>query len=66
MQDIMNVFIEVRDGLYGQELVYDHHPKQPDDAMHSLVFSLCAAYMAIGDAGLTGPSSSSNDTFLNG
>jgi len=66
MQDIMNVFIEVRDGLYGQELVYDHHPKQPDDAMHSLVFSLCAAYMAIGDAGLTGPSSSSNDMFLNG
>jgi hypothetical protein len=58
MQDILNVFIEVRDGLYGQELFYDHHPKQPDDAMHSLVFAICAAYMAIGDAGLIGPSSS--------
>lgn len=57
MQDLMNVFIEVRDGLYGQELIYDHHPKQPDDAMHSLVFAMCGAYMAIGDAGLIGPSS---------
>ena len=58
MQDLLNVFIEVRDGLYGQELIYDHHPKQPDDAMHSLVFAVCGAYMAIGDAGLVGPSSS--------
>lgn len=57
MQDILNVYIEVRDGLYGQELIYDHHPKQPDDAMHSLVFAVCAAYMATGDAGLIGPSS---------
>ena len=57
MQDLLNVFIEVKDGLYGQELMYDHHPKQPDDAMHSLVFSVCAAYMAVGDAGLIGPSS---------
>lgn len=58
MQDILNIFIEVRDGLYGQELIYDHHPKQPDDAMHSLVFAVCAAYQAVGDAGLIGPSSS--------
>jgi hypothetical protein len=58
MQDLMNVFVEVRDGLYGQELIYDHHPKQPDDAMHSLVFCVCAAYMAIGDSSLLGPSSS--------
>lgn len=57
MQDILNVFVEVRDGLYGQELIYDHHPKQPDDAMHSLLFGVCAAYMASGDAGLLGPSS---------
>lgn len=57
MQDILNVFIEVRDGLFGQELIYDHHPKQPDDAMHSLVFAVCAAYMAVGDAGLVGASS---------
>ena len=61
MQDLLNVFIEIRDGIYGQELIYDHHPKQPDDAMHSLVFSVCAAYMAIGDAGLLGPSSTAKD-----
>jgi len=61
MQDILNVFIEVKDGLYGQELMYGHHPKQPDDALHSLVFCVCAAYMAIGDASLAGPSSSSAD-----
>jgi hypothetical protein len=52
MQDLLNVFIEVRDGMYGQELVYDHHPKQPDDAMHSLVFAVCAGYMAAGDMSL--------------
>jgi len=61
MQDILNVFIEVKDGLYGQELTYGHHPKHPDDAMHSLVFSVCAAYMAAGDAGLTGPSSTARE-----
>lgn len=61
MQDILNIFIEVRDGMYGQELFYDHHPKQPDDAMHSLVFSVCGAYMTIGDAGLIGPSSTAGN-----
>jgi hypothetical protein len=61
MQDILNVFIEVRDGLFGQELIYDHHPKQPDDAMHSLVFAACAAYMAVGDSGLLGFSSTAGD-----
>jgi hypothetical protein len=58
MQDLLNVYMEVRDGLYGQELIYDHHPKQPDDAMHSLVYAVCSAYMLIGDISLTGPSSS--------
>jgi hypothetical protein len=56
MQDLMNIFVEVRDGMFGQELIYDHHPKQPDDAMHSLLFSVCAAYLAAGDACLLGPS----------
>jgi hypothetical protein len=66
MQDILNVFIEVRDGLFGQELIYDHHPKQPDDALHSLVFAVCAAYMAVGDAGLIGPSSSAGPDAIEG
>lgn len=61
MQDILNVFVEVKDGLYGQELIYGHHPKQPDDAIHSLVFAVCAAYMAIGDSCLTGPSSDAKE-----
>jgi hypothetical protein len=61
MQDILNIFMEVRDGLYGQELIYDHNPKQPDDAMHSLVFAVCAAYMTVGDASLLGPSSSARE-----
>jgi hypothetical protein len=61
MQDILNVFIEVKDGLYGQELIYDHHPKQPDDALHSLVFSVCAAYQAMGDTSLLGPSSTAGE-----
>jgi len=61
MQDVLNIYIEVKDGLYGQELVYDHHAKQPDDAMHSLVFAVCAAYMAAGDACLLGSSSSAKE-----
>ena len=64
MQDILNVFIEVKDGIFGQELIYGHHPKQPDDAMHSLVFSACMAYMIMGDAGLTGPSSTARDELV--
>jgi hypothetical protein len=65
MQDLLNVYMEVRDGLYGQELIYDHHPKQPDDAMHSLVYAVCAGYMLIGDLVLNGPSSSAGKVDFN-
>lgn len=61
MQDILNVYVEVKDGLYGQEMFYGHKDSQPDDAMHSLVFAACSAYMAIGDVSLIGPSSSARD-----
>jgi hypothetical protein len=61
MQDLLNVYIEVKDGLYGQEMFYTHNDNQPDDAMHSLVYAACSAYMAIGDVGLLGPSSSARE-----
>jgi hypothetical protein len=61
MQDILNVYVEVKDGLYGQEMFYGHKDSQPDDAMHSLVFAACAGYMAIGDISLLGPSSSAKE-----
>jgi hypothetical protein len=61
MQDLLNVYVEVKDGMYGQEMFYNHNPNQPDDAMHSLLFAVCAGYMAAGDACLQGPSSSSRE-----
>jgi hypothetical protein len=61
MQDLLNVYVEVKDGMYGQEMFYNHNPNQPDDAMHSLVFAVCSAYMAAGDISLQGASSSARD-----
>jgi hypothetical protein len=61
MQDILNVYVEVKDGMYGQEMFYSHNPNQPDDAIHSLVFAVCAAYMAVGDISLQGASSSARE-----
>jgi hypothetical protein len=58
MQDILNVYVDVRDGMNGQEMFYNHKDGQPDDAMHSLLFAVCAAYMAVGDISLQGASSS--------
>lgn len=61
MQDLLNIYIEVKDGLYGQEMFYTHNDNQPDDAMHSLVYAACSAYMAVGDVGLLGASSSARE-----
>jgi len=61
MQDFLNIYMDVRDGMYGQEVFYSHKADQPDDAMHSLVFAVCSAYLAVGDACLTGPSTSAQD-----
>lgn len=57
MQDILNVFIEVKDGLYRQELFYRHAPNQPDDFLHALNWAVCQAYVMAGDSVLNGPSS---------
>jgi hypothetical protein len=62
MQDILNIFIEVKEGNFGrQDLFYRHKPDQPDDFFHALNFAVCQAYMVIGDAVLSGPSSSAED-----
>ena len=63
MQDILNIYVEVKDGLYGQEMFYGHKDEQPDDALHSLVFAACAAYQAAGDVCLQGASSTARDEY---
>ncbi len=61
IQDILNVYLEVKDGLYRQELFYRHNPDQPDDFLHALTWAVVQAYVYAGDAALNGPSSSSGD-----
>lgn len=36
MQDILNVFIEIKELNGGAEIFYRHKPDKPDDAFHSL------------------------------
>lgn len=66
MEDILAEFIEVKDkpGALNAELMYSHAPHKPDDFLHALTFAIVAAYSAIGDPSLTGPSSSARE--LNG
>lgn len=71
MEDILAEFIEVKDsvgkgraGAMNPELMYSHAPHKPDDFLHALTFAIVAAYSAIGDPSLTGPSSSATE--LNG
>lgn len=59
LRDILSLDIEVKDGLYRQELFYRHDPDLPDDFVHALNFAFCQALVAIGDPLLQGPSSSS-------
>lgn len=68
MEDILAEFIEVKDsvgkgraGAMNPELMYSHAPHKPDDFLHALTFALVAAYSAIGDPGLVGPSSSAQE-----
>lgn len=58
MQDILNVFIEVKQGLYREELFYRHKPDAPDDAMHALNWAVMSGLMLLNDVSLQGPSSS--------
>lgn len=63
MADILNEFIEVKDkaGTLNNELMYSHAPHKADDFLHALTFAVVAAYSAIGDPALVGPSSSASD-----
>lgn len=59
MRDILNVYIEVKEGQYRQELFYRHDADKPDDFMHALNFCVCQLLMASNDPLLLGPSTSS-------
>lgn len=61
MEDILAEFIEAKDGALNQELIYSHSPTKPDDFLHALTFAVVAAYEAIGDPALKGPSSSAHE-----
>lgn len=57
LSDILNVFIEVKEGVLRQELVYRHPAKKPDDFFHALNFAACQAHMLANNSLLNGPSS---------
>lgn len=61
LQDILNVFIETKDGLFRQELFYRHGADAPDDFLHALNWAVCQAYVALGDSVLSGPSTSAEN-----
>lgn len=56
LMDIMNEFIEVKEGAM-ESLLYSHAPNKPDDFLHALTFAVVAAYSWAGDVTLQGPSS---------
>lgn len=66
MQDILNIFVEVKDGPLRAELFYRHGHDQPDDFFHALNYAVCQAYLWAGDPLLQGPSSSSQDAAKSG
>lgn len=61
LSDILNVEIEVKDGILRQDLFYRHSPDLPDDFIHALNFAYCQALMVLGDPLLTGPSTNAGD-----
>lgn len=42
-QDILNIFVDYQEGR--NEIRYDHHPDNPDDALHALLYLMVAAEM---------------------
>lgn len=60
MHDILNEFIEAKDGNLGVELIYSHPPQKPDDFLHALLYAVVCAYSAVGDRNLIGPSSTAH------
>ena len=56
--DILNIFVEVKEGVLRQELVYRHPASKPDDFFHALNFAVCQAHLLGNNSLLKGPSSS--------
>lgn len=66
MQDILNIFVEVKEGPLRAELFYRHKDDQPDDFFHALNFAICQAHLLAGNPLLQGASSSSQDAASSG
>lgn len=45
VEDILNIFIEVKEGPLRQELHYRHPPELPDDFFHALNYAVCQAHV---------------------
>ena len=61
MRDILNIFIEVKEGNLRQELHYRHGADKPDDFFHALNFAVCQAHVAANNPVLFAPSTTSED-----
>ena len=59
--DIMNVFVETKQGQYREEMRYSHKPDCPDDFIHALNFGLMQALLCTSNSLLQGQSSTSNN-----
>jgi hypothetical protein len=58
LSDILNVYIELREGTLRREILYRHSPDKPDDFMHALNFAVVQAHTACGNPLLFRSSSS--------
>lgn len=61
MQDILNIFVEVKDTALRHELHYRRPENLADDFLHALNFAVIQAYVHSGDLTLIGTSSSFSD-----
>ena len=57
-QDLLNVFVETKEGPYREELRYHHKPDLPDDFAHALNFALMQALLLTSNSALEGMSTS--------
>lgn len=59
LTDILNVFVEVKEGVLRHDIVYRHPVTKPDDFFHALNFAVCQAHLLGNNPLLNAPSSSS-------
>lgn len=62
VDDILHIFIEVKEGTLRQELHYRHPPELPDDFFHALNYATCQAHVWANNPLLFESSSSSEDS----